>query len=82
MKLEGVSSDCFDSSCEIDPAVVLTRHSFVESKQCDIWNHMNTCDVFHEIWPKYVRPTWLLCQRILELAKLHLRLATDAKDLM
>ncbi|CAL1161934.1 unnamed protein product, partial [Cladocopium goreaui] len=48
--LQGVSSDCFDSNCEIDPAVVLTR------------------------------PTWFLCQRILELAKLHLRLSNDAKD--
>eukprot|EP00435_Cladocopium_sp_Y103_P059867 s520_g21.t1 len=48
--LQGVSSDCFDSNCEIDPAVVLTR------------------------------PTWFLCQRILELAKLHLQLSNDAKD--
>ena len=27
-----------------------------------------------------LRPTWFLCQRILELAKLHLRLSNDAKD--
>ena len=27
-----------------------------------------------------MRPTWFLCQRILELAKLHLRLSNDAKD--
>eukprot|EP00913_Durusdinium_trenchii_P005454 g5082.t1 len=49
--LQGVSSDCFDSSCEVDPAVLLTR------------------------------PAWLLCHRILGLAKLHLRLSTDAKDI-
>ncbi|CAK8997629.1 unnamed protein product [Durusdinium trenchii] len=50
--LQGVSSDCFDSSCEVDPAVLLTR------------------------------PAWLLCHRILGLAKLHLRLSTDAKEAM